>query len=78
MTDSLRQHILAGLDKNVRLDGRKKDDYRPISIEYDVSKSAEGSARIRVGQTDLIAGVKIAVEEPYDDTPDKGNLMVNA
>ena len=78
MSENLRQHILQGLDRNVRLDGRKKEDYRPIHIEYDVSRSAEGSARVHCGETDVIAGVKMKTEKPYDDTPDKGNLMVNA
>lgn len=78
MVELLREHILRGLDKNVRLDGRKKDEYRNVTIEYDVSRSAEGSARVRCGPTEVMAGVKMGVEAPYDDTPDKGNLMVNA
>lgn len=78
MNETLKEHILHGLDKNIRLDGRKKDDYRKVTIEYGISNSAEGSARVRCGPTDVLAGVKMAVEKPYDDTPDKGNLMVNA
>jgi exosome complex component RRP42 len=78
MTESLRQHIIQGLDKNIRLDGRKKDDYRKVWIEYNVSNSAEGSARVHCGPTDILAGVKMGIEKPYDDTPDRGNLMVNA
>lgn len=78
MAESLRQHILLGLDKDIRLDGRKKDEYREVTIEYDVSRSAEGSARVRCGPTEVLAGVKMGIEEPYPDTPDKGNLMVNA
>jgi len=78
LMNTTKEHILRGLDANVRLDGRKKEDYRAVSIEYDVSKSAEGSARVRCGQTEVLAGVKMAIEEPYPDTPDKGNLMVNA
>jgi len=74
----LKEHILRGLDKNVRLDGRKLTDYRPVSIDYDISRSAEGSARVRVGQTEILSGVKMSIAEPYPDTPDKGNLMVNA
>jgi exosome complex component RRP42 len=74
----IKQNILRGLDKGVRSDGRKFDEWRPVSIDYDISRSAEGSARIRFGGTEMLAGVKMGVEKPYPDTPDKGNLMVNA
>lgn len=73
-----KQHLLKYLAKGLRYDGRKPLDFRDVSIEYDVSKSAEGSARIKIGQTEVIAGVKMAIEKPYPDTADKGNLMVNA
>lgn len=74
----IKQNILRGLDKGVRSDGRKFDEWRQVSIDYDVSRSAEGSARVRFGGSEMLAGVKMGVEKPYPDTPDKGNLMVNA
>ncbi len=73
-----KQHMLKYLSKGIRFDGRKPLDFRNVSIEYGVSKSAEGSARVRIGNTDVIAGVKISIEKPYPDTANKGNLMVNA
>ena len=51
---------------------------REVSVEYGVSNSAEGSARVKIGDTEVIVGVKMAVEKPYPDTSDRGNLMVNA
>lgn len=75
---SLKQHILAALAKGIRLDGRKFEEIRDISVEYGISRSAEGSARVTIGETIVLAGVKLAVEKPYPDTADKGNLMVNA
>lgn len=78
MSEETRQHILASLSKGIRFDGRKEEDIREVSVEYGVSNSAEGSARVKIGDTEVIVGVKMAVEEPYPDTPDKGNLMVNA
>ena len=78
MNSELRTHIIELLDKGTRLDGRAPLEYRkPIKVEYDASNSAEGSARIQVGDTVLIAGVKMSVEQPYPDTPDQGGLMVN-
>jgi len=73
-----KQHLLKALSKGIRYDGRKLTEFRPLKIEEDISKSAEGSARVTLGQTDLFVGVKMAVEKPYPDTQDKGNLMVNA
>ena len=78
MMDEQKQHTLKYLSKGVRYDGRKPLDYRNVSVEYGITKSAEGSARVKIGETEVIAGVKMSVEKPYPDTPDKGNLMVNA
>ncbi len=47
-------------------------------IEKGVSKKAEGSVRVRLGKTEVIVGVKMAVGTPYPDSPNKGNLMVTA
>lgn len=65
-------------ESNSRLDGRGFLDFRPVKIETGVIKTAEGSARIQIGQTVVIAGVKMDVKEPYPDTPNEGNLMVDA
>ncbi len=77
MNFNLKQHLLKSLKKNMRYDGRKLDEFRDISIELGVSDCAEGSARVKIGETEVIAGVKMAVETPYPDSPEKGNLMVN-
>jgi len=60
-----------------RFDGRGLFDYRELSAELDVSNKAEGSARVRLGKTEVVAGIKMAVGEPYPDSPDKGNLTVS-
>lgn len=61
-----------------RFDGRKADEFRQISIETGVSKNAEGSAKVKIGKTEVIVGIKLDLATPYPDSPDKGNLMVNA
>ncbi|MBN2111774.1 exosome complex protein Rrp42 [Candidatus Woesearchaeota archaeon] len=78
MSRMTKEHILNALAKGMRFDGRKPEDFREITVEYGVTKSAEGSARVKIGDTEIIAGVKMGVETPYPDTQDKGNLMVNA
>lgn len=60
-----------------RFDGRSTKEFRDFKIEYDVSNKAEGSARIRLGKTEVIVGIKLAPGTPYPDSPDKGNLMVS-
>ena len=66
------------LAKGERLDGRRLDEYRPISIELGVVEKAEGSAMVRLGNTISIAGVKVELGKPYPDTPDEGAFIVNA
>jgi exosome complex component RRP42 len=66
------------LAKGQRLDGRGLRDYRPLSISTSVVSKAEGSAQVYLGNTAVIAGVKTSLDRPYRDTPDRGNLIVNA
>lgn len=60
-----------------RFDGRGLLDLNHVSIEYEVSNKAEGSARVKLGKTEVIAGVKLMLGTPYPDSPDAGNLMVS-
>ncbi len=79
MSNLTKEYILDLLSKNFRLDERKFDEHRKISVEYGISsKSAEGSARVRIGETEVLAGVKMDVGEPYADNPDEGTIIVNA
>lgn len=66
------------LEEEKRFDRRKPDEFRNIEIETGISKKAEGSAKVKIGKTEIIVGVKLDVSEPYSDSPDKGNLMVTA
>ncbi len=66
------------ISKGVRFDGRKADEFRKVKVEYGISETAEGSARVTLGDTVVLAGVKMEVGKPYPDTPDQGGLMVGA
>lgn len=61
-----------------RLDRRGALDIREVRIENNPLINAEGSARVNLGLTDVIAGVKAVIEEPHSDTPNEGNLIVSA
>lgn len=66
------------IDAGKRLDGRGLADYREFTIEEGLIERAEGSARIRLGKTEILVGVKIETGEPFPDTPNEGVLTVNA
>ncbi|MDO8467469.1 MAG: exosome complex protein Rrp42 [Nanoarchaeota archaeon] len=71
------ERIKRYLAEGKRLDGRSAEQFRDIEIEIgNVSKNAEGSARVKIGKTEVIAGIKLVPGEPYPDSLDKGNLMV--
>ena len=72
--DKLRSMFAEGK----RFDERGLMDIRDFEVEYGVSNKAEGSARVRMGKTEVIVGVKLATGSPYSDSPDNGNLMVGA
>ena len=61
-----------------RLDERGLTDYREVQVEVGVIEKAEGSARVRLGKTEVLVGIKIELGTPFSDVPDKGVLTVNA
>ena len=60
-----------------RLDGRGLTEYRKVQLETGIIGSAEGSARIRLGKTEVLVGIKVEVGTPFSDTPNEGVLTVN-
>lgn len=73
-SERIKEYLLEGK----RFDNRKPEEFREIIIETGISKNAEGSAKVKIGKTEVLVGVKMDVSEPYPDSPDKGNLMVTA
>jgi len=76
--ESLRKHLSDSLKKGVRKGGRKIDEFREVIIERGITKTAEGSAMVKIGETKVIAGVSLSIEKPYSDSPEDGTLMVGA
>ncbi len=64
-------------EEGKRFDARGLLDFREVEVSYGVSNKAEGSARVKLGKTEIVAGVKLQIGEPYPDSPNKGNLMVS-
>ncbi|MFB6181217.1 MAG: exosome complex protein Rrp42 [Candidatus Nanohalobium sp.] len=62
-----------------RLDNRDLNEYREIKIETDyINETSEGSALVEIGDTKVLVGLSIEIEEPYDDRPGKGTIVTNA
>ncbi len=66
------------LKEGKREDGRKFDQYRDLEIDVDFVPRANGSAYVKLGNTKVIAGVKVQVDKPYPDSGDRGNFMTSA
>lgn len=66
-------HALAA--KGLRHDGRKLDEYRKIEVIPNYIENALGSSLVKIGGTQVLAGVSMMVGEPYPDSPNEGALM---
>jgi exosome complex component RRP42 len=79
ITPSIKKEYLVNLAENgKRTDGRKFDEFRKISIETGVISKAEGSARVKIGNTQVITGIKMDIGEPYPDSPESGVMTTAA
>ncbi|MEM2109844.1 MAG: exosome complex protein Rrp42 [Candidatus Odinarchaeota archaeon] len=73
-----RNQIIAKIAKGKRLDGRSLDEYRSIKIETGIVGKADGSAKVELGDTKVIVGIKIDIGEPFPDTPNEGVITISA
>lgn len=73
-----RTQILELLEQGKRVDGRAFDEAREIKIETNAIPKANGSARVFLGDTEVICGVKIQPDRPFPDTGDKGLFICTA
>ncbi|XP_076245428.1 exosome complex component Rrp42 isoform X2 [Calliopsis andreniformis] len=66
--------ILHGVDADFRNDGRRRYEYRAIEIETKLMPQTHGSARLRIGSTDTLVGIKVELDTPHLDKPNEGKL----
>ncbi|MCW4018815.1 MAG: exosome complex protein Rrp42 [Candidatus Bathyarchaeota archaeon] len=78
ITKVRKRQIAQTVDAGNRLDGRALTDFREFKIEQGVIGKAEGSARVHLGNSDVLVGVKVETGEPFPDTPNDGVMTVNA
>ncbi len=70
-----KRRIKDYLEAGKRFDNRGLLEHRNIEIETGISKNAEGSARVKLGNTEVVAGVKLDVSEPYTDHEGEGTMI---
>ncbi|MGB7952890.1 MAG: exosome complex protein Rrp42 [Candidatus Nitrosopolaris sp.] len=73
-----KQQMWDSISKGKRLDGRTLDEIRPIEIEVGLIKKANGSARVKLGNSEVVAGVKVETGEPFEGLENKGALILSA
>jgi exosome complex component RRP42 len=73
-----KQQMWDAISKGKRLDGRNLNDIRPLEIEIDIINKANGSARVKLGNSEVVAGVKVETGEPFEGLENKGALILSA
>ncbi|GFZ47176.1 hypothetical protein JCM24511_04919 [Saitozyma sp. JCM 24511] len=79
LSPSERSYILTGLShptSPTRLDGRPLLASRPISVSYGDAPQASGSARVILGDTEVLAGVRLEVADVDPSDPDAWRTRV--
>jgi exosome complex component RRP42 len=74
ISESESQFILDGVNSDCRSDGRTCNDFRIVEIEQETIATTNGSARVRIGATEILVGVKAELEKPELKTPNQGKL----
>ena len=73
-----KKQMMESISTGKRLDERSLDETRPIEIELDVIKKASGSAWVKLGKTEVVAGVKVETGEPFEGLENSGALIITA
>eukprot|EP00879_Flechtneria_rotunda_P014709 GHRR01015370.1.p1 GENE.GHRR01015370.1~~GHRR01015370.1.p1 ORF type:complete len:284 (+),score=64.02 GHRR01015370.1:281-1132(+) len=70
-------YLVQGTEQDFRIDGRSRKQYRPLEFEPNIIAQADGSARLHLGATDVLVGVKVELGAPDSSTPSQGHLQVS-
>lgn len=75
----IRRDVMGStLEKGLRFDGRKFEEFRPIEVQTGVIKTAEGSALAKIGQTMVLVANKFDIVKPFSDRPTEGVFVTNS
>ena len=59
LSDAESHYLTQSIQLGLRLDGRGLRDVRPMELELGLIAQASGSARLHMGATDVLVGVKV-------------------
>ncbi|BBN11908.1 exosome complex component RRP43 [Marchantia polymorpha subsp. ruderalis] len=71
------QYIERYLDASVRPDGRPLGRARPTDVVLGQVPTTDGSALVKLGNTTMLAGVKLELCVPSGESPDQGRIAVD-
>uniref|UniRef100_F7GH28 Exosome component 7 n=1 Tax=Callithrix jacchus TaxID=9483 RepID=F7GH28_CALJA len=74
LSEAEKVYIMHGVQEDLRVDGRGCEDYRCVEVETDVVSNTSGSARVKLGHTDILVGVKAEMGMPKLEKPNEGYL----
>ena len=74
----METYALELIQNGKRVDKREFTQFRDIEIKENIIETAEGSAYVRLGNTQVIAGVKMGTGIPFPDTPNECIFSVSA
>jgi len=72
-----KDYIYNLMIKGKRQDGRGFKDLRDIKLETNIISKAEGSAKVTLGDTQVLVGVKLQTGTPFPDSQDEGVIITN-
>ncbi|TVU01002.1 hypothetical protein EJB05_53561 [Eragrostis curvula] len=76
LSEGEKHFIRGGIAQDIRTDGRRRLQFRALSVETGVIPQANGSARVRLGGTEVIASVKAELGKPSILHPEKGKVNI--
>jgi exosome complex component RRP42 len=77
VSELMREYVNRLAKVGQRTDGRALDEPRKLTVQTGFTKTAEGSARLRLGGTEVLVGIKMLPGQPYPDTPNSGVLSTS-
>lgn len=75
LSDCEKLFILEAASQKIRLDGRKKNEYRPLKIEFGLDW---GNCLVTLGCTRVFAQVSCEIYQPNNSRPNEGVLQISA
>lgn len=77
ISDSERLFLEDGVEQGIRTDGRGLTDFRPMVVALEVISTANGSARVKNEELDVIVAVKVCLHFPAETASPLPKLVSN-